>query len=70
MKPPRFGVRLAAAGAILLAAFSALATWAIYAGHWPELPPGALRDVDLWAGLIFLAALILYFLLPHSRRPT
>jgi hypothetical protein len=54
MKPPRFGVRLAAAGAILLALFSALATWAIDAGHWPELPPGALRDVDLWAGLAFL----------------
>ncbi|MGH9364893.1 MAG: hypothetical protein ACRD1B_06460 [Thermoanaerobaculia bacterium] len=69
MKPPRFGVRLAAAGAILLAAFSALATWLIDTGRWPELPPGALRDVDLWAGLAFLA-LVLFFLLRRSRRPT
>lgn len=68
MKPPRFGVRLAVAGAILLALFSALATWAIYAGRWPELPPGALRDVDLWAGLVFLAALVLYLLLPTRQR--
>jgi hypothetical protein len=70
MKPPRFGVRLAVAGAILLALFSALATWAIYAGRWPELPPGALRDVDLWAGLVFLAALLVFLLFPSSRRPT
>ena len=70
MTPPRFGVRLAVAGATLLALFSALATWLIYTGRWPELPPGVLRDVDLWAGLVFFAALVLYLLLPHSRRPT
>lgn len=70
MRPPRFGVLLAAAVAILLAAFSALSTWLIYTGRWPELPPGALRDVDLWAGLIFLAALALYlgFRPRRSRR--
>jgi hypothetical protein len=70
MKPPRFGVRLAVAGAFLLALFSAVSTWLITTGRWPQLPPGALRDVDIWAGLIFLAALILYILLPQSRRPT
>jgi hypothetical protein len=64
------GVLLAAASAILLALFSAFATWAITTGRWHELPPGALRDVDFWAGLTFLAALVLYFVLPHSRRPT
>ena len=70
MKPPRFGVRLAAVGAILLALFSAVSTWLITTGRWPELPPGALRDVDLWAGLAFLALLVLSLLLPTRRRPT
>jgi hypothetical protein len=70
MKPPRFGVRLAVAGALLLAAFSALSTWLITTNRWPQLPPGALRDVDIWAGLVFLAAFILYLLLHTSRRPT
>jgi hypothetical protein len=70
MKPPRFGVRLAVAGALLLALFSAVSTWLITTGRWPQLPPGAFRDVDIWAGLIFLAALILYLLLPQRRRPT
>jgi hypothetical protein len=67
MKPPRFGVLLAAAGAILLASFSALATWLIYAGRWPELAPGALRDVDIWAGLFFLMAFALVLLRGRSR---
>jgi hypothetical protein len=70
MKAPRFGVRLAVAGAILLAAFSFVATRAITSGHWPELPPGALRDLDLWTGLLFLAALVVWLLLSQRRRPT
>ena len=70
MKPPRFGVRLAVAGAILLAAFSAAATWLIETGRWPELDPGALRDLDLWTGLLFLAALVLFLFLPPRRRHT
>ena len=63
MRPIRFGVRVAAAGAILLSAFSALATWLIYSGRWPELRPGVLRDVDLWAGLVFLLLLLGWLLL-------
>ena len=70
MKLSRFGVRLAVAGAILFVLFSSLATWAIYSGHWPELPPGALRNIDLWAGFLFLAALITWLLLSQRRRPT
>lgn len=70
MTPPRFGVRLAVAGATLLALFSALATWLIYTGRWPELPPGVLRDVDLWAGMVFLAALVVWLLFSKDRlRP-
>lgn len=62
MKSPRFGVLLAAAGAILLTLFSALATWGITAGWWPQLKPGALRDVDLWAGLAFLLLFVAFLL--------
>jgi len=70
MKRPRSGVLLAVAGAVLLALFSALATWLITTNRWPELPPGALRDLDLWAGIVFFAALVLWLLLPPSRRST
>jgi hypothetical protein len=70
MKRPRSGVFLAIAGLVLLALFSAITTWLIDRGRWPELPPGALRNVDLWAGIAFLAALVLWLLLPPSRRST
>ena len=62
VKPPRFGARLATGAAISFIAFSGFATWAIYTGHWPELPPGTFRNTDLWAGFLFLAALVLYLL--------
>ena len=70
MSRPRSGVLLAVAGLVLLALFSAISTWLITTGRWPELPPGALRDVDLWAGIAFLAAVVLWLLLPPSRRST
>jgi len=70
MRRPRSGVLLAIAGLLLLALFSAISTWLIGCGRWPELPPGALRDVDLWAGIAFLAAVVLWLLLPSSRRST
>lgn len=70
MKPPRFGVLLTAVGAILFVLFSAVSTWLITSGRWPELSPGALRNLDLWAGLAFLLALVLYLLSRSSRRPT
>lgn len=70
MNPPRPWVRISIAAALLFAAFSFFATRAITSGRWPQLPPGALRDVDLWTGLLFLAALVLFLLLPSSRRHT
>ncbi len=70
MKPARFGVRLAVAGAILLALFSTVATWLIQTNRWPELPPGTLHNLDLWTGLLFLAALVVWLLFPPRRRPT
>jgi hypothetical protein len=70
VKPPRPWVRLSIAAALLFAVFSFFATRAITAGRWPELPPGAFHDLDLWTGLLFLAALIVFLLLPQRRRPT
>ena len=70
MRRPRFGVLLAIAGSLLLALFTAVSTWLITAGRWPELPPGALRNVDLFAGIVFFAAVVLWLLLPPSRRST
>ena len=70
MTPPRLWLRISIAALLLFAAFSFFATRAITSGRWPDLPPGALRDVDLWTGLLFLAALVLYLLFPQRRRPT
>jgi hypothetical protein len=70
VKPPRPWVRLSIAAALLFAAFSWFATRAITSGHWPELAPGALRDIDLWTGLLFLLAFVVWLLLPQRRRPT
>jgi hypothetical protein len=68
VKPPRPWVRLSIAAALLFAAFSYVATRAITSGHWPELPPGALRDVDLWAGLAFLLLFVGLLLFRKDRR--
>jgi len=70
VRPVPFGARLAAAGAVAVALFSALATWLVVNGRWPQLPPGALRDVDLWAGLVFLGLFVFLMLFRRvgSRR--
>ena len=48
--------------AIALALFSTLYTLAAFHDWWPRLPPGALHDTDLWAGLIGAAALLVLLL--------
>jgi len=54
---------LRAAGLLLwLALFAALYTAGELAGLWPDLPPGALRDLDLAAGFAGAAALCIWLL--------
>jgi len=48
MNRPGWGPILALAG---LAVFSFAFTLVAKHGLWPQLPPGALHDTDLWAGL-------------------
>ena len=52
------------AGLLWLAAFSALYTVGDEIGAWPELPPGAFRDVDLVAGTLAGVAVLLLVALP------
>ena len=49
-----------------LALFSLVFTFGARRGLWPSLPPGALHDTDLWAGLAAGIA-ILFLLLKPSR---
>lgn len=53
-------------GLLWLAAFSALYTAGDEIGAWPELPPGAFRDVDLVVG--FLAVIAVLVLLASPKR--
>jgi hypothetical protein len=47
--------------------FSALFSMAAWYDWWPRLPPGALHDTDLWAGL---AAGVLLLILLLRRDPS
>jgi hypothetical protein len=49
-----------------LALFSLAFTVAAKRGLWPQLPPGALHDTDLWAGLA--AGVVILVLLLRPRR--
>jgi len=60
------GVRRVAWGFVALFLFSALYTAGERFGIWPELPPGALRNLDLVVGAAAIAALAVFLLL--SRR--
>jgi hypothetical protein len=51
-----------------LALFSVVFTIAAWYDWWPRLPPGALHDTDLRAGLAAGVALLVLLLL--RRRPT
>ena len=58
--------RLAIFCLVGLALFSIAFTFAARRGLWPSLPPGALHDTDLWAGLA-AGVVILFLLLKPSR---
>jgi len=58
--------RPAAAGLLWLALFSALYTAGDEVGAWPELPPGAFRNLDLVAG--FLAGIVVLVVLAFPNR--
>jgi hypothetical protein len=60
------GLRRVVWAVLWLAVFSALYSAGEQFGIWPELPPGALRDLDLVVGAIVVAALVVALLL--SRR--
>ena len=53
---------------LALILFSALFSVAAWYDRWPRLPPGALHDTDLWAGLAGGAALLLLLILPRNSR--
>jgi hypothetical protein len=61
------GVGRIALAFLWLALFSLLYTAGEAFGLWPELPPGALLNLDLAVGAAGLAALCLWLLL---RRPS
>ena len=56
-----------AALALWLASFSALATLGAEAGLWPLPPPGAFRSLEVPAGFLAVAALIVWLLWPVRR---
>ena len=62
------GKRIVLLGAASLALFSALYSLAAWYDWWPRLPPGALHDTDLWAGLIAGAVLVIVLLLQRRSR--
>ena len=51
--------------AVALALFSTLYSLAAWYDWWPRLPPGALHDSDLWAGM--LGGLLLLFCLIRAK---
>jgi hypothetical protein len=51
-----------------LAVFSLAFSFAAERGLWPELPPGALHDSDLWAGLAGGAVLVVLLLRPERNQ--
>ena len=53
---------------LVLILFSALFSLAAWYDRWPRLPPGALHDTDLWAGIAGGAALLALLLRPRGSR--
>ena len=53
---------------LALILFSALFSMAAWYDWWPRLPPGALHDTDLWAGLALGAALLVLLILPRNSK--
>jgi hypothetical protein len=48
--------------------FSTLFSLAAWYDRWPRLPPGALHDTDLWAGLIGGVLLLILLLRRNPGR--
>jgi hypothetical protein len=48
--------------------FSALFSLAAWYDWWPRLPPGALHDTDLWAGLVGGVLLLILLLRRNPGR--
>lgn len=69
---PGSPVRTVVLCAAAIALFSTLYTLAAFYDWWPRLPPGALHDTDLWAGLaggVFLLVLLLRDRPPAPGHP-
>jgi hypothetical protein len=54
--------------ALALILFSTLFSLAAWYDWWPRLPPGALHDTDLWAGLAAGVALLIFLLRRHPSN--
>jgi hypothetical protein len=54
--------------ALALILFSTLFSLAAWYDWWPRLPPGALHDTDLWAGLAAGVALLVLLLRRNPSR--
>ena len=67
MTPDRRNLLRAAGLLLWLALFAALYTAGELAGLWPDLPPGALRDLDLVAGFAGATALCVRLILRGAR---
>jgi hypothetical protein len=63
------GGRIVLLCAVALALFCALYSLAAWYDWWPRLPPGALHDSDLWAGMLG-GSLLLYCLIRASGGDT
>lgn len=57
--------RLAILCGFALILFSAIFSLAAWYDWWPRLPPGALHDTDLWAGI--LGGLFLLYALARAK---
>ncbi len=62
--------RMAILCGFALILFSALFSLAAWYDWWPRLPPGALHDTDLWAGLVCGGALLLLLIFRRKPRKT
>ena len=62
---PGTAARTVLLSCLALAVFSAVYSAAAWYDWWPRLPPGALHDTDLWAGLIGGAALLALLVVPQ-----